>query len=120
MINLILRSLSSASGAAEQLQPAISELQRAGGHREYIAISVLLGVAALLALLHPLGARYRSALVAIPVLIALPFALGILMTGMPLDPIAPIDENARVAIVNEPWDLLTAAPATLPPNLASL
>lgn len=45
----------------------------------------------------------------------------LVMTGEPLAKVAgPADSYARVAIVNEPWGLLQAAPALLPPNLAAL
>jgi len=41
-----------------------------------------------------------------------------IMTGRPLDPLdAPANE--RIAFVNEPWEIVAAAPAIVPPNLAT-
>ena len=54
--------------------------------------------------------------------VAIPAVLGIgfLMTGQPLAKLPPLDKNKRVAIVNQDWELLVPAKATLPPNLAGL
>lgn len=47
------------------------------------------------------------------------FATRLVPTGQPL---AKVEGPAmeRIAVINEPWELMTAAPATLPPNTASL
>ena len=50
---------------------------------------------------------------------ALTHATGLVPFGAPLE--APKgDPNVRIAVVNDPWDIVTAQPAVLPPNLAAL
>ncbi len=46
-------------------------------------------------------------------------ALILVPFGVPLEP-PKGDPDARIAVVNDQWDILTARPALLPPNLASL
>ncbi len=43
----------------------------------------------------------------------------LIMSGKPLD-VPRADTTERIAILNDPWDLMMAAPAALPPNLAAL
>lgn len=109
-----------ASSAPEQLREAVEAIRSSSSSSGQLMIAVAVAAGALVLLMRPSLAKYRPLLVAVPVVLALPFAATIIMTGKPLEPIAAIDSNSRVAILNEPWDLLTAAPATLPPNLPSL
>lgn len=54
--------------------------------------------------------------------VALPsaqYATRLVPTGLPLAKV-PGPAMERIAVINEPWELMTAPPASLPPNTASL
>lgn len=64
--------------------------------------------------------RWRRAAVFIPPVLALVGGLGnAVPTGRPLDKVAGPPAE-RIAVVNQDWELVLAAPAALPPNTATL
>lgn len=63
----------------------------------------------------------QALIVALPVLFALVSFLNLIPTGKPLAPAIEKPPLGRVAIVNDNWSILAAAPGVLlPPNLAAL
>ena len=110
LLAFVLPNLAPAEGAAAQLRG----IATTGAMLPVLAATVLTVLA--------LSAAKRS-LWAMPVgvvmVACLTHALTLVPFGNPLDP-PKGDPNIRIAVVNDAWDLFTAAPAVLPPNLAAL
>lgn len=81
--------------------------------------SVIAGVAAWVLIRRAEPKIWRSLLFA-PILIALPFAITLVPTGKPLDPV-PGPKFERIAVINSHWGLYgPPKDGLLPPNTASL
>ena len=110
LLALVLPNLAAAGGAAAALR----------GSATADAMLPILGATVLTLLALFAAKRTTWAVPAGVVAVAL---LGHAAThvpfGKPLEKI-PGDPNARIAVVNDAWDLLTAPPALMPPNLAAL
>jgi hypothetical protein len=86
-----------------------------------LAISTVLAAIAIALLSNPTTAKYRSLAIAVPVALCwIGYGSNYVMTGAPLDPIQGISPQARVAFINDDWELAGAAHAIAPPDTASL
>ena len=110
LLAFVLPNLAEAQGAAIQIRGIVT----------MGALGSILGALSLGAL-GLLGAKRSrwSIPVAVAVVACYTHALTLVPFGKPLDP-PKGDPNVRIAVVNDAWDLLTAQPAVLPPNLAAL
>ncbi|HWD39487.1 MAG TPA: hypothetical protein VG944_11605 [Fimbriimonas sp.] len=109
-------SLAPAANGLEQLQGAATSAML-----PKLAITTGLALAGLALVCLPALAKYRSAAIAIPVLIcAAGYGSDLIMTGRPLEPIRGVAQNERVAFLNDSWGIGTAVHAVAPPNTGSL
>lgn len=110
LLAFVLPNLAPAEGAAAALRGAATT-----GSLPILLPSLLIAGAALF--------LAKKSLWTIPAGAALVACVTHALTLVPFgQPLAQVDgpKTDRVAIVNEPWDILTAQPALLPPNLAAL
>lgn len=86
-----------------------------------ILLSSVLAAVGLALVLLPQAAKYRKAIVVIPVAIAwLGYASDMIMTGDPLPISDSMTGQERIAVVNSNWGIPWAPTALYPPNTASL
>jgi hypothetical protein len=81
----------------------------------------LIGLALLAFALWKMPDRAPAIAVVLVLLVpAVQYATTLVRTGRPLEPVVGPADVGRIAVVNEAWGLLAAAPALLPPNTASI
>ncbi len=112
-----------APATSEKLSKTVDEVQAAAsGHAMALLLSsTVLGAVGLALLTAPRLSKFRNLAAAVPVLFCgLCYGTTLVSTGVPLDPVKGPPEFARVAYLNNQWDLFGAAKTTMPPNLSSL
>lgn len=110
LLALILPGLVDASVAAMALRGAAT-----AGAMAFVLLATALAVLAVLATKRTLWAAPAATVL----LACLTHATSLVPFGVPLDP-PKGDPGARIAVVNDAWDIVTQQPAVLPPNLAAL
>lgn len=109
------------SGPIAQALTAVQQVASAEATATAMA-SLLISVLILFVWISPKTAPYRKWAACGPVILFLTSTLalrGIVPVGQPLAKVVGVAPHERIAVVNNGWDLLTAAPALLPPNTAS-
>ncbi len=110
MLALVMPNLASADGAATQLR---------GIATTSAMIPVILATAGTVLAIFVAKRTLWAVPAGVVAVACLTHALNLVPFGATLK-LSKGNPNVRIAVVNDAWDLLTAAPAVLPPNLAAL